>query len=222
MGSVEISRRFYSRLGAQRLAQRTREDWDRQIVSAVTELLPRSAHVLDVGCGYGRIALPLARDGHRVHGLDVSADLIHAAREAAATEIVSMYLTIGSMTDMPFASSSFDAAICLWSAFHELLEVEEQVRAVKEMWRVIGSTAFVLIEGPVFAEATHDELVSGKRRGPDHRIDWGHVEGILNPHFMHDEVSFRRICHAAQVGTPHVFEQDWAGRHRQFLRIDKP
>jgi len=70
--SEEISRSFYAQLGADGLANRTRMEWDEKIVAAVIESLPDRACVLDVGCGYGRISLPLARAGYEIEGLDLS------------------------------------------------------------------------------------------------------------------------------------------------------
>jgi SAM-dependent methyltransferase len=41
-------------------------------------------HVLDLGCGTGRVALDLAAHGHRVTGLDSDADLVAELRRRAA------------------------------------------------------------------------------------------------------------------------------------------
>jgi hypothetical protein len=50
----------------------------------------------------------------------------------------------------------------------------------------------------------------------------GLVEGILNPHYVHDERSLMRICEKAEViGPLRVFERDWGGRQRLLLRLDK-
>jgi SAM-dependent methyltransferase len=49
--------------------------------SAVGE---RSARILDVGAGAGRVALDLARAGHRVTALDLDAELLSALQERAA------------------------------------------------------------------------------------------------------------------------------------------
>lgn len=53
------------------------------LLNAFTDLLAAPARVLDVGCGQGRDALPLARMGHEVVGVDLSpkgiADLVAAA-----------------------------------------------------------------------------------------------------------------------------------------------
>ncbi len=42
--------------------------------------------VLDAGCGQGTQALRLARLGHRVHGVDISDELLEDARDAVAAE----------------------------------------------------------------------------------------------------------------------------------------
>ena len=222
MSSADRSRSFYAELGAAGLARRTRADWDEQIVAAVLELLPADARVLDVGCGYGRIALPLARAGYGVEGVDISPNLLDAARAAAAAEDLRVHFTLASMTELPQDAASFDAVLCLWSAFHELLEEEEQVSALREMYRVLRPRGFALIEGPRYTGPTEDEIGSGARRGPEHRIAWLYVEGILNPHYQHDERSFRRRCEAAGIERFEVFERDWGGRRRLFLRVERP
>jgi SAM-dependent methyltransferase len=216
--SEEISRAFYAKLGAEGLANRTRPDWDKKIAGAVMELLPAKARVLDVGCGYGRVALPLAR---AVEGLDLSENLVEAARRAASAEGLRVAFTVGSMTSLPYPPASFDSVICLWSAFWELIDEESQVKTVSEMWRVLRAGGFALIEGPRYQEPSEADIESGVRRGPEHRIAWWVIEDILNPHYLHDERSFARVCQAAGVSEFALFERDWAGRQRLFLRLEK-
>jgi SAM-dependent methyltransferase len=220
--SEEISRSFDAELGAVGLANRTRPEWDARIVAAVVGLLPPQARVLDVGCGYGRIALPLARAGFDVEGLDLAENLIDAARRSARNAGLRIGFTVGSMARLPHATASFDAAICLWSAFHELLDEESQAQTVSELWRVLRPGGWALIEGPLFEEPTEPDIRSGARGSAEHRIVWGLVEGGLNPHYAHDVRSLSRVCAAADVPHFEVFERAWGGRQRLFLRLDKP
>ncbi len=46
----------------------------------VDAMVPRDARILDAGCGPGRISGALARNGHRVVGVDADAALIEAAK----------------------------------------------------------------------------------------------------------------------------------------------
>lgn len=93
--SEEISRAFYAELGADGLANRTRPEWDERVVAAIVELLPSHARVLDVGCGYGRVALPLARAGYEVEGFDLSGNLIETARRTADADGLRVGFTVG-------------------------------------------------------------------------------------------------------------------------------
>ncbi|BBZ67320.1 SAM-dependent methyltransferase [Mycolicibacterium insubricum] len=45
----------------------------------IDAMAPRNAHILDAGCGPGRVGGHLARAGHRVVGVDVDPELIEAA-----------------------------------------------------------------------------------------------------------------------------------------------
>jgi len=45
---------------------------------------PRAMRVLEIGCGAGRLTLPLAEMFGEVHGVDVSGEMVARAREALA------------------------------------------------------------------------------------------------------------------------------------------
>src|SRR5689334_21423115 len=73
-------------------------------------------HVLDVCCGSGRHVLALARRGYRVTGIDVSAEAIAYARQAAADEDLAVDLRVGDIRSLP-TDVRADVAICMGNAF---------------------------------------------------------------------------------------------------------
>jgi SAM-dependent methyltransferase len=219
--SEKIALAFYDALTAAGLARRTRADWDERTLRDLAELLPPASRILDVGCGYGRIAVPLAIAGHRVTGIDLSPTMIASAREKAAAASVGIPFAVGSMTALPYDDASFDVVLCLWSAFHELLEADAQTRAFREMWRVLASDGFGLIEGPTYTSPTPREIESGERGGDQHRVRWSCVGGFPNPHYLHDAASLERLRHAAGVTTVEELSRDWGGRPRQLFRFAK-
>jgi SAM-dependent methyltransferase len=76
------------RAGLGKLRDAVRQDL---VAGQLAEHLPppttaEGVAVLDVGCGQGTQAIRLARAGYRVHGLDLSEELLAVARAAAAEE----------------------------------------------------------------------------------------------------------------------------------------
>ncbi|GAB4144061.1 MAG: class I SAM-dependent methyltransferase [Candidatus Promineifilaceae bacterium] len=72
--------------------------------------LPDYARLLDVCCGPGRHALPLATHGYAVTGLDRNLDML--AQAAASVAWVA-----GGMGALPLADGYFDVVMCLWQSF---------------------------------------------------------------------------------------------------------
>jgi SAM-dependent methyltransferase len=78
--------------------------------------LPAAARVLDVPCGSGRHTLALAARGHRVTGVDISAEAVGYARRAAQAAGLDVTLVRAEMRELP-RDGSFDAAVCLGNSF---------------------------------------------------------------------------------------------------------
>ena len=80
--------------------------------------LSPATRVLDVPCGHGRLAIELAADGCDVTGVDLSSELLGAARELASRRGVSDRISwhVADMRDLP-ADGRFDAAFCMGGSF---------------------------------------------------------------------------------------------------------
>ena len=74
------------------------------------------ARVLDVACGTGNLAIPLARMGAIVTGVDIAANLLVQARERAAAEGLSATFDEGDAEALPYADGSFDAVVTMFGA----------------------------------------------------------------------------------------------------------
>ena len=184
--------------------------------------LTKGESVLDLCCGYGRVALPLRRAGKVVRALDISPNLIEAGQAKAAEEELSIDWAIGSMTDLPYRWDSFDAVICLWTAFHELFAEDEQISTICEISRVLKPGGMAIIEGPVWGPATAAEIANGLRQGPEHRIVTTEHFDSSSVHFIHDEISYGRLCAAAGIDDYKVYKREWGGRRRLILEIHQP
>ncbi|HSE39889.1 MAG TPA: methyltransferase domain-containing protein, partial [Acidobacteriota bacterium] len=78
--------------------------------------------VLELCCGTGRVAIPLARDGHEVTGIDINAGMLQKFRKALEDEDQSIQSRIrlieGDVTKLPAPETKYQTAIL---AFNSLL-----------------------------------------------------------------------------------------------------
>ena len=75
---------------------------------------PEYTTVLDLCCGSGRHARPLAQRGYRVTGVDASAAALSAAAAETGNAVVYLQRDMRNLQGLP---GSFDAAVCLWQSF---------------------------------------------------------------------------------------------------------
>lgn len=91
-----------------------------------------SQRVLDLGCGAGFIAIPLARAGHDVTGIDLSESTLSVARSRSSPELPVRFER-ADVCAVPEPDASFDAVLAL-----DLLEhVEQPAALIREAARVL-------------------------------------------------------------------------------------
>ena len=76
---------------------------------------PPITRILDVCCGYGRHAGPLAIDGYSVVGIDRDEAAIECARSLHGLDRLTFL--VHDMTKLRALSGPFDAVICMWQSF---------------------------------------------------------------------------------------------------------
>lgn len=72
--------------------------------------------LLDVACGAGQIAIPAAKAGVKVTGVDLAANLIEQAQARASAEGVKVSFKEGDAEDLAFPDASFDMVVSLIGA----------------------------------------------------------------------------------------------------------
>ena len=90
-----------------------RNEREAEFIRTALQLLP-GEEVLDLACGHGRHALPLARRGIRMTGLDRSERYIEMARAKAAD--LPIEFVVADMRTLEF-DERFDAAYCYYTSF---------------------------------------------------------------------------------------------------------
>ena len=72
------------------------------------------ARVLDVACGSGNLAIPAARRGAHVTGVDIATNLLEEARARAASERLAIQFDEGDAEQLPYAEHSFDVVVSMF------------------------------------------------------------------------------------------------------------
>ena len=114
-----------------------------ETVTFLTQRLPRSAQVIEVGCGKGHVAQALQDRGYRVVGLDADSETVAAAKERGAPVV--------QATWPEFESAPVDA-IAFTRSLHHIGDLQQAVRKAHDTLKPQGK---LLVED--FAFETADE-----------------------------------------------------------------
>ncbi len=108
--------------------------------------------VLELGVGTGRIALPLARAGFQVTGLDISFPMLVKARERVVAENLTSrtHVIHADFRRPPLAPGQYALAFCAYNAFLHLIEGRDQVQALTAWRRALrpGGLLVIDVENP--------------------------------------------------------------------------
>ena len=160
--SAESAARATLRDVQDRLAGSAQEEWDRLQATAITRTeyhitrhclncyLPAAGLVLDAGCGPGRYAVDLARQGYEVVMLDLMPEHLRFAQAQIARAGIRGEAAVpvqGDLVLLPCESDIFDAVLCLGAPLSYLLEASARTRAIADLARVARPGGRLLITG---------------------------------------------------------------------------
>jgi SAM-dependent methyltransferase len=118
-----------------------------------------AGQILDAGCGTGATGGWLAR-----HGTVVGMDAERLALDLYRDSRPSIRLVSGAIEHLPFASQSFDLALCVTVLCHEM--VQDPIDGVRELARVVrpGGVVCLMEPGVRRLRRAHDRITHTKRR----------------------------------------------------------
>jgi SAM-dependent methyltransferase len=123
---------YYDWENARTLGRRDLPFWRRLLVR-------ERAPVLELGCGTGRLIVPLARDGVRMTGIDRSTPMLERARNRARRLPRSRRprLARGDIRHLPFPSACFGVVMAPYGLLQSLIDDADLSSAMTEIARVL-------------------------------------------------------------------------------------
>jgi SAM-dependent methyltransferase len=139
--------------------------------------------VLDIACGTGNLALPAARTGAAVAGIDIAPNLIEQAQMRAVEESLTIAFEVGDAERMPYDDGAFDTVVTMFGtmfAAHPERAATELLRATRPGGRIaLASWTPTGLVGEMFK--TTSRYVPPPSGVPSPLL-WGteeHIQGLL-------------------------------------------
>lgn len=115
------------------------DDFAAGVAAVEPDVVEPAARVLDAGCGPGRVSARLAESGLRPIGIDLSSDMLRAARAAHR----GLSFVCGDLGGLAFADWSFAGVVAWYSIIHT--EPDSVASMVAEMARVLRPHGMLLV-----------------------------------------------------------------------------
>jgi SAM-dependent methyltransferase len=102
--------------------------------------------VLELGIGTGRVALPLARRGVEVHGIEISPEMIARLRAKPGSERIVVYM--GNFADVA-VTNDYTLVFVIFNTLFHLTSQDEQVRCLVNVARHLSPNGALVVEAMI-------------------------------------------------------------------------
>jgi ubiquinone/menaquinone biosynthesis C-methylase UbiE len=126
--------------------------------------------VLELGCGTGRVTLPLAHEGVHVVGVDRSAEMLARARRRVGRQRRGMRpdLVRGDVRHLPFPDGAFPMVMAPYGILQSLLNERDLKATLADVARVVARDGFfgleLVADLPSWGEYARKVSLRGRRR----------------------------------------------------------
>jgi len=121
-------------------------------LSFIDQLVPKTAKILDLGAGTGRLSIPLATRSHRVTVVELSSQMADQLAWKAQRAQVCVEIVNQSIHEYRPTSAEYDLALCVFTVLNHLTDDET-------LGNLAENLCFVLKPGGHFlCEIARDEL----------------------------------------------------------------
>lgn len=105
MSNIEFTENLSKYANPEKYAK-TYKSYTADLVFIAAHLGDSPQTIIELACGTGRLAIPLAKQGHTVYGVDIDAGMLEYARNEAISEGVRIHLDVQDVTQLKLAVQS--------------------------------------------------------------------------------------------------------------------
>ena len=159
--------------------------------------IPAGGHVLDYGCGPGRLGLLLARRGFRVRGLDIAEGMLNEARALDVTGLqIEFELIVNLAGALP--PDTFDGIVCS-SVIEYVADAEELLLGFHRSLRKSGVLIISYANASSYFRQRSARAAGENPMGPAqyHTWDWAGFRSLL------------QRCGFQTTTQPQFYESPW-------------
>ena len=153
-----------------------------QVESVLAELGSSARDVIDVGCGDGRLLIPMAVAGHRVVGIDDDPNAISSCAANCADVDVDAELIDGSLFDVLPLSTRVDAIVCCGQTFMLISDVDQAVEALTLFRSSLREDGVVIIDdipGDFWPEVAQGRWANGVNEEASLQLVWATNDAVF-------------------------------------------
>ncbi len=159
---------------------------DQFLADFCEEYLDDGDNVLDLGCGGGRNAHYLAKQGYTVYGLDIAMGAIDVCKFRFDKFNLSGTFKQGTFDDIPFPDDTFAAVVCIAAFDH--VTFDEAHESIQEIRRVLSEDGVILMTFD--PPHTDEDIIDETEILPDGTLRFirGDQKGMLFHRYKDEEI----------------------------------
>lgn len=153
-----------------------------QVESIVNLLGDTSLDIIDVGCGDGRILIPLVIAGHRVIGIDIDPEAINACSSRCAEIDVDAVLYDATFFDVLPLSEPVDVIVCCGQTFMLLSDIDDGVKALRLFKQSLRKDGIIIIDdipGDLWPEVANGAWSNGVNEEETLQLVWEKNDAVF-------------------------------------------
>ena len=153
-------------------------------------------NILDAGCGTGRLAELMSKEGS-VTGIDMSDEALKFAKERGVK------VQKASVMKLPFKDNSFDVITSIDVLYHKA--VPDDAKALKELYRVLKPNGIVILRLQAIHWLTnsHDKVVHSKKRYSKREV----LKKLIESGFHIEKLSYMNMSLAPLAIGQHIYQK---------------